>query len=266
MILKLFLFFFSNSLQGLLGGPIQTTLPSDRLAWTSSPAGLAPCRWSIHRWDWTQSCSRTRSPSSARNTGTLRGSDRTGAPSGETPHRGRRERETLEGRSSSRTTPGWTGSDKALSSTQHIANDHSAAAARTWCGKGWIGNEQMVLGFEKRKHRQTKRSTQTDGHAKQYCMFHKCANTQHTLLTTKNSWIEYFFVQHKQGRHQLGVLLFRHICRMEEEEEGRCLWSQTWQPHHKSYFSTLATLPCLHQDIILDTTKLLLHSLGNSVL
>lgn len=136
-----FFFFFSNSLQGLLGGPTPTTLPSDKLAWTSSPAGLAPCRWSTHRWDWTRSCLRTRSPSSARNTGTSRGSDRTGAPSGENPRRGRRERKTLEGRRSSGTTPGRTGSDKALSSTQHIANDHSAAAAATtWCGEGWIGN------------------------------------------------------------------------------------------------------------------------------
>ena len=92
--LKLSLFLASFSLRGLLAGPIRTTSPSGKPAWTSSPAGLAPCRWSTPRWDWTPSSSRTRSPSSARNTGTSRGSDRTGAPSGETPRRGRRVRET----------------------------------------------------------------------------------------------------------------------------------------------------------------------------
>lgn len=61
-------------------GPIRTTLPSGRPAWTSSPAGLAACPWCTPKWDWTRSCSKTRSPSFARNTGRLRGSDKTGAP------------------------------------------------------------------------------------------------------------------------------------------------------------------------------------------
>lgn len=88
-----------------------------------------------------------------------------------------------------RTTPGWTGSEAALSSTQHIANDHSAAA-RTWCGTGWIGNKQMAFGFEKHKqkqhkHRLTKRSTRTNLQAKLHCVFCKmCKHAAHTLLTT----------------------------------------------------------------------------------
>lgn len=83
------LFSIPSSLQGLLAGLTQTTSPSGRPAWTSSPAGLAPCHWSIPRWDWTPSCLRTRSLSSARNTGTSRGSDKTAAPSGETLRRGK---------------------------------------------------------------------------------------------------------------------------------------------------------------------------------
>lgn len=58
---------------GHLAGLTQTTLPSVRPAWTSLPAGLAPCPWSILRWGWTQSCSKTRCPYCGRSTGTLRG-------------------------------------------------------------------------------------------------------------------------------------------------------------------------------------------------
>lgn len=58
---------------GRLAGPTQTILPSVRPAWTSLPAGLAPCPWSTLRWGWTQSCSKTRCPYCGRSTGILRG-------------------------------------------------------------------------------------------------------------------------------------------------------------------------------------------------
>lgn len=57
---------------GHLVGLIRTILPSVRPAWTSLPAGLAPCPWSILRWGWTQSCSKTRCPYCGRSTGILR--------------------------------------------------------------------------------------------------------------------------------------------------------------------------------------------------
>lgn len=58
---------------GRLAGPTRTILPSVRPAWTSLPAGLAPCPWSTLRWGWTQSCSKTRCPYCGRSTGILRG-------------------------------------------------------------------------------------------------------------------------------------------------------------------------------------------------
>lgn len=58
---------------GHLAGPTRTTSLSARLAWTSLPAGLAPCPCSIPRWGWIRFCSKTRCPYCGRSTGTSRG-------------------------------------------------------------------------------------------------------------------------------------------------------------------------------------------------
>lgn len=55
-----------------LGGPTQTTSPSDRPVWTPSVTGWVSCPWCTPRWGWTLCCSGTRFPSWGRNTGTLK--------------------------------------------------------------------------------------------------------------------------------------------------------------------------------------------------
>lgn len=82
-ILPLMLIYMSSVPRSRLeprAGQTRTTSPSDRPAWTSSPAGLAACLWFTRKWDWTPFCSRTKSPSSARNTGRSSDSDQTGGP------------------------------------------------------------------------------------------------------------------------------------------------------------------------------------------
>ncbi len=153
-------------------------------------------------------------------------------PLGGDPTQGEaRERDSVESRKSSRTTAGWTGSDTALSSTQHIANDHSAAAARTWRGKGWIRNKQMAFGYEKTQTKTANTDRQRGVHKlmdmpnSTVCF----ANVQtHSTHYWRRELLDRIFFCTTRTRTTLTFLLSRHMCRTVEE--GRCPWSQTWQP------------------------------------